>query len=354
MAWNMGVFERPLELARRWQQRKDFGRMQKALIYYRYTTAILLAHETGLFEALTAGSLTPAGAGKATGLLPQAADSLLRILAAENLVREHKGRFELTEFARDNLTAEGLFTATPMLDLMAAQAASFGDIPHALATGEAPKGLNIFYKTSRYKAFLKAVNMYLDFASKDLLAKIDLPPIENAIVGSMGVSFSAALLKHRPEAQISYGCLAHLTREIPNLRRQYGVPMTNVAGTHAHGGDPFADKWGDENFDLVFLTKKMILNPAEKLGEKFAAKAFEVLQPGGMAIFWETIHPDQGRIPLARAMEAVLDLGAGPAGKPLTESGVKKTLRKIGFADIDIVPAMAGTTTFITARKAGN
>ena len=123
-----------------------------------------------------------------------------------------------------------------MIDLMAAQASAFGEMPASLATGKPPRGLDVFFKTSRYKAFLKAVNAYLDFAVRDLLAKIELPPIENAIVGSMGVSFSAVLLRRHPNAQITYGCLSHLVREIPSLRTTYGVTDANVHGTHAHGG----------------------------------------------------------------------------------------------------------------------
>jgi hypothetical protein len=101
----------------------------------------------------------------------------------------------------------------------------------------------------------------------------------------------------------------------------------------------------------VFLTKKMILQPEQRIGEKFARKAFDVLRPGGAAIFWETVHTDGMPTPLQRAMEAVLDLGASPGGLCNTESGLRTLLSEIGFRQIEIVPCLSGQTTFVVARK---
>jgi len=164
---------------------------------------------------------------------------------------------------------------------------------------------------------------------------------------------SALLLERFPEAKVTYGCLAHLVREIPRLREDYAVPANRVTGMHAHGGDPSADRWGGESYDLVFLTKKMILEPEQRMGEKFAAKAFEVLRPGGAVVLWETIHTDFRPTPLPRAMEAVMDLIASPTGLVNTENGVRSTLETIGYKKVEIVPCLGGQTTFVIARKPG-
>jgi hypothetical protein len=234
---------------------------------------------------------------------------------------------------------------------MTAQAAAFGEVPARLRDGHAPTALDIFADGSRYRAFLGAVNEYLDAAGRDLLARVDLGRVERFIVGSMGVSFSSLVLERHPEARVTYGCLEHLVREIPRLRERFHVPPERVDSMHAHGGDPSADKWGDERFDLVFLTKKMILQPEERIGEKFAHKAFEVLAPGGTAIFWETVHTDDRPTPIARAMEAVLDLFASPGGLVNTERSLSAMLRGIGFRSVEIVPVLSNTTTFVVARK---
>ena len=191
----------------------------------------------------------------------------------------------------------------------------------------------------------------IDLAGRDLLGRIELPPIRSMIVGSMGVSFSALLLDRCPQASVTYGCLEHLVREIPRLRERYGVDPGRVAGSHVHGGDPNADRWGDERFDLVFLTKKMILDPENRVGEAFARKAFDVLTPNGVAILWETVHPADAPTPVAQAMEAMLDLGASPTGFVLTDRGLVELLTGIGFVSVEIVRCLGGSTSFIIARR---
>lgn len=351
-AWATGLLSDPFWLARQWRHRRPFLRLQKALFYHHWVTALLLGHEIGLYNVLGKGPRDLAGVARACGVHTRAADQLLRILIAEGLVKQRDGKYALTKFAENYVHEDGRFSVAPMLSLMAAQAAAFHQLPEAMGSGEVPDALNIFDEDGRYKAFLGAVNEFLNWAGRDLLLKAKLPDVKDFIVGSMGVSFSAAVLEKYPEAKVTYGCLDHLVREIPRLRKQYNVPRGQVTGMHAHGGDPKADRWGDESYDLVFLTKKMILAPEERMGEKFAAKAFEVLRPGGVAIFWETIHPDRKPTPLAAAMEAVLDLGASPTGLVNTESGMQAMLEKIGYAKVEFVNVLGGLTTFVVARKA--
>jgi hypothetical protein len=260
-------------------------------------------------------------------------------------------RWALGEFGRLFLLRDGRHSIAQYLDLVAAQALSFAELPSGLATGRAPTLLDIFSERSRYRALLDGVNEYLTWAGRDLLSQIALPEVRELIVGSMGVSFSALVLERCPRARVTYGCLPHLVREIPRLRQRYAVPPGRVDGMHEHGGDPSADRWGGEAFDLVFLTKKMILVPEERIGEKFARKAHEVLRPGGVAIFWETVHTDDGPTPLPRALEAVLDLGASPAGLVNTDGGLRRTLGAIGFVDVQVVPVLGGQSTFVVARK---
>jgi len=217
--------------------------------------------------------------------------------------------------------------------------------------GTLPPALDVFSDGGRHQDFLDAVNAYLLPAARDFVTRVKLPVVRDLIVGSMGVSMSSVDLARFPGARVTYGCLEHLVREVPRLQSEYGVPSDRVAGVHAHGGDPTADRWGDERFDLVFLTKKWILAPEDHLGEKFTRKAFDVLRPGGMVVLWECVHPDVGKTSLARAMEAVLDLGASPRGPVATEGGMTHALRRIGFSDVEIVPLLGGELTFVVGRR---
>ena len=351
LMWALGGFSKPFALVDIWRHRYSFARVQKAFFYHRYATALLLAHELGVLDELAHGARTVPTVAASLGLHERAVDAVLRILESEGFAVRRGGHYELSLFARDYLTASGRYSMSPILDLMAAQAAAFAEIPAGMRDGTVPKVLDVFDDQGRYKAYLSAVNTYLELAGRDLLSRIDLPNIDTLILGSMGVSFSALVLKRFPNARVTYGCLDHLVREIPSLRRQYHVPANRVAGMHAHSGDPNDDEWGDETFDLVFLTKKLILDPENRIGEKFASKAFEVLRPGGIAIFWETIHSDRKPLPLARAMEAVLDLGASPTGLINTEDGLTAMLTTIGYERVEFVHCLNGQTSFALARK---
>ncbi len=349
--WTTGTLRRPGELLDRWRYRDGFRRMNKALFYHRYATAFLLGHELGLFDQLEHEPRSAAEVAEQCHIHPRSADQLLRILHAEGMLdRDHSG-YRLSGFGRLYLARDGQLSMADTLDLMAAQALAFAELRRCMETGQVPASLDIFSEDGRYQAFLNAVNGFLHFAGAELLQQIELPEIESFILGSMGVSFSALLLERCPRSRATYGCLEHLVREIPRLRSQYQVPEDRVDGMHSHSGDPTADRWGDEAFDLVFLTKKMILEPDNRMGERFARKAFQVLRPGGVSIFWESLHTDDRPTPLARAMEAVLDLGASPVGLVNTEAGITAMLTEIGYRNLEIVPCLGASTTFVVGRK---
>lgn len=350
--WATGAFRDPSTLLTQWRHRHSLKKLTRALFYHRYATATLLGVEAGVYDALLGRPMTPGELSDACDLNPRGADALLRILESQGAVVRSGGRYALTDFAAAFLAHGGPASIADTMDLMAAQAAAFGDMKEGLRTGAVSSGLNIFSDSGRHNAFLNAVNSYLHWATPELLRSVELPEIRSFIAGSMGVSFSAHLLQRFPEAKVTFGCLDHLVKEIPRLRESYRVPASAVTGMHAHAGDPSEDTWGDEDYDLVLLTKKMILEPEQMTGEKFATKAFDVLRPGGVAILWETIHTDDKPTPLPRAMEAVMDLVTAPSGLVNTESIIRTTLGDIGFSKVQIVPCLGNQTSFVVARKA--
>jgi hypothetical protein len=95
----------------------------------------------------------------------------------------------------------------------------------------------------------------------------------------------------------------------------------------------------------------MILEPEKGIGAAFAEKAYQVLKPGGVTLFWETIHPENTPTPMGRAMEAVLDFGASPTGPSRTDKEFESFLKAIGYRDIEIIPCLNNHTTFVVARK---
>lgn len=325
--------------------------IDRALFYHRFAANILLCHSLGIFDALREGALSVDEVADRCSIESGATHQLLRILESQQLLERRGDDFEMGDFASEFFDPHSLVSMVPMLDVCETYAQVFPDFVDAAQGGTTPAMLDIFDESGRTDALLEGVNYYLDQAVRELIARVDWPPIRHFIVGSMGVSFSALVMSEFADARVTYGCLPHLVERIPRLRRRYEVPADRVDEMHDHGGDPAGDRWGREAFDLVFLTKKMILDPAQGLGERFADKAYEVLNPGGVTVFWETIYDDDEATPVDRAMEGFLDFGVSPTGPVLTRRRFRRRLEEIGFCDVHVVECLEGATTFVVARK---
>lgn len=333
------------------RHRRDIRELEDALLHFRYVYALMVAHRLGLLSRLRERPHTAEDVARGCGVQARAAELLLRVLEAQGAVRPDGERWVATGYLLELLSGDGPLSYAPLLELVASYAAGLDEVVGGLRTGQLAERMNVMDDGPGCDAFLDGVNRYLDNAGRELLARIALPEVRSFIVGSMGVSFSALLLRRFPRARVTYGCLPHLVLRIPRLRERYGVEEAKVAGTHAHTGLPGNDRWGDEAFDLVFLTRKMVLDPASGLGEAFARKAFAVLNPGGVAIFWEAVLDDGRPTPLRPALESLLDLGICPAGCAWTRNGLTRLLEGIGFRSIEVLSCLAGQTRFVVARK---
>lgn len=329
-----------------------YRRLKHDLVDFRVVLALLLARRVGLLEALSGSRLTVSEAAAHCSITNGAAATLLHLLQAQGAVEVVGERYALTGFGEAFLTGRGALTLAPLLDFLSGFAGALDELTGALRSGAPCERLNVLTDEASADAFLQAVNSYMDFAGRELLARVDLPPLRHFIVGSMGVSLSALLLAREPESRVTYGCLPHLVARIPRLRERYRIDSARVDGMHSHSGDPEADRWGGESFDLVVLTKKMVLAPEQRLGERFARKAFTVLRPGGVAVLWEAVHVE-GRSSRALAAESFLDLAVSPAAGPLLQGELDRLLRGIGFSSTERVACMGGETTFLVARKPG-
>lgn len=333
------------------RHRKEHNRFQSALNEFRYFYGILVARQLGVFEALDERPMKIEAIADRLDVHQRAVTSILRVLESEGLVQREGDLYTISSFASEFLAPGSSVSIDPFLEFMSAFAGSFDDIVEGMRTGEVPPKLDVFSEEANYESYLSAVNYYLDLAGRDFMTQVELPDIREFIVGSMGVSFSGILLNEYPASRVTYGCLDHLVDHIPSLRMKYDINPRKVRGMHRHSGEPGDDKWGSEAFDLVFLTKKMLLEPDNKMGEKFARKAYEVLNDGGVAVFWETIHPDGEPTSYERAVNEVTDLAASPTGFSLTEDSFESLLKEIGYDEVEYVDCLGGDATFVVARK---
>ena len=347
-----GALFQPQELLRRARFHREFAAIDKALFFHRYATILFLAQRHGLLDALSRETQSVANIAERIKLDAEPVETMLRILESQGWVDRGFRGVKLTAFGELFLNDETAYSGRPMLELMGEFASAYPQVEEALRTGSIPPALDVQNTDGSYRLFLSAVNNYLYWAGHEVLQKATLPNIRSFIVGSMGVSFSAQLLRLFPSAKVTYGCLEHLAAEIPQLCQQYAVSPSRVTGTHNHGGDPQADEWGDESFDLVFLTRKMIVEPESEFGLRFARKAFDVLNPGGVLILWETVHPNKGKTPLPSAMEAVFDLTASPKAPSRTQKCFELLLSEVSFVKTEVIPCLGGQTSFVVGTKA--
>jgi len=348
---NGDTLEEARRLLTHLRYRKEYDRLQGALNDYRYFAGILMARDLGIYEALDERPMTAEDLGEACDIHPRSARSLLRVLETDGLVNRESNLFKLSNFGSEYLAPGGLVSIDPFLEFMSAFAGSYEEIVEGMKTGKIPPKLDVFSDEANYEAYLEAVNFYLNLAGRDFLTRADLPDTRNFIVGSMGVSFSGLLLNEYPASTVTYGCLDHLVDHIPSLRMEYNIDPDRVEGMHRHSGEPGDDDWGSESYDLVFLTKKMLLEPDNKMGEKFARKAYDVLNEDGVTLFWETVHPDGEPTPYVRAVNEVTDRAARPDGFSLTEDGFRETLRDIGYDQVEYVHCLDGEANFVVAHK---
>lgn len=345
--WRVGAHRQPLEaLAHQVRHRKLYAAFEQASLGQRYLLAVLLAKKVGLLDALADGGDVD-GLAARTRVDPRGVASLVRILESEGWAVRAGARWSLSEFASGFLT--GPTSGAQMLDLLVVNASSFDHVVTGLVTGAVPPGLDVRDASGGYRAFLIAVNGYLHWAVRELVGRVEWPDVQRILVGSMGVSSSAVWLERFPDSRVTYACLDHLVAEIPALRERFGVPAARVDATHMHAGEPEDDEWGGP-FDLILLTRKMILAPDERVGERFARKAASALRPGGALVLWEVVYED-GPTPLPRALEAVWDVCASPTAPPRTRADFERMLGGMGFARVEVVPCLEGQTTFVVARK---
>src|SRR3990172_4405465 len=81
------------------RHRRELRRVTRALHYPRFASALLLAHELGVFEALARGAGTADAVAAACGIGAAPAEALLRIVESEGMVqRGPDGGFALRRF----------------------------------------------------------------------------------------------------------------------------------------------------------------------------------------------------------------------------------------------------------------
>lgn len=332
----------------------EFKRLGKWVADFHSLTALVMAHRLGIFDILQKEkTITREALTKKLKVKPKSLEVLLHALNALELLRFRNDKISLTAFGRSFLGEDAPYSLSAFLEFLSLQFYSMARLDETIKTGNPAKEADIFKPSKYSRAYLLALNRYLYYPAKMLFQKIGARKINDAIMGSMGVSTAAALLEANPRVKITFGCLSHLVKQIPELMKMYGVNKKSVLSMSNHSGDPEDDTWGKESFDLVFLTKKFLLHPEDGIGESFARKSYQVLNPGGKAVLWETFYPDHGGPSKDVALFGLQDLIASRGGALYTRNAIRSFLKEVGFRKIDFhaFPLVFGDVEFCVAEK---
>jgi hypothetical protein len=303
---------------------------------FQSLSAVLVAEELHLWDQVRdLKGVSPQDLSQKLGITPSAGEVLIRLLSSLRFLEMREGKVYPTPFSLLFLGRSAPFSLSPFLEFLSVEMVALSRLKESLLRKEPLEIANIFHPSPYMYGYLFAVNRFLYEPSFLLLKTIGTEGIRSAIMGSMGVSFASALSEMNREVRITFGCLDHLVKEIPNLLKIYPVPEHRIEEICSHEGDPGTDHWGKGEFDLVLLTKKFVLKPEEKLGERFAERAFRVLRPGGRVVIWETIYPEDGKVPKWVALNGFQDLIPSYGGAFYTQKKMEEILRKIGFLKVD-------------------
>lgn len=333
---------------------KEFKRLGRWVADFHSLVALVTAHRMGLFDILQEEKrVTREKLTKKLKVREKSLEVLLHALDALSLVRFQKDTVTFTNFGKSFLGTNAPYSLSPFLEFLSLQLYAMSRLDETIKTGKPAKEADIFKPSPYSRAYLLALNRFLYYPAKMLFQKLGARKINDAIMGSMGVSFGAALLEANPRARITFGCLGHLVKQIPDLMKMYGVAQKSVISMSSHSGIPEDDTWGKEAFDMVFLTKKFLLHPDDGVGESFARKGYQVLNPGGKLVVWETFYPDNRKPNMETALFGLQDLIASQGGALYTRSTMRKFLKETGFRKVEFMPfpLVFGDVEFCIAEK---
>jgi hypothetical protein len=204
----------------------------------------------GVFDALHDTALQPAAVAAATGLRPDMAGMLLRLLACTPYIRSRRSRFALTRAGRRFLTRDGAASVAGLMELLYLNLEWFGELEAVLRSGrgvdmherlQEPGSWDIYQRAmrdaARLQAPLVARHVPLQRRATRLL---DLG-------GSHGL-FAAALCRRRRGLRAE---VMDLPGALPSARR-LALEEGHGDVVHHRAGDVLTDDLGT-GWDGVFI-----------------------------------------------------------------------------------------------------
>lgn len=316
--------------------------------------ALFAALDVGLFTALSDGARTAEEVGRATGLHPQRAETLMTALAGLGLLSVEQGRFANAPAAEAFLVKGAKYDFGDYLRLQVDKQMYrlLGQLSPAL-TGTLQEGATSSYED--WFADPEEARLYSESQhagsmgpARQLAKRVDLAGTRHLLdVGGGTGAFAIGLCKAYPELRVTI-------LDFPNvaaLGRRYLEEAGLSDRISYHEGNALQAEWPD-GVDAVLMSYLFSGVP----GDAHAGlldKAMAVLAPEGRVMLHDFIvHADRTGPRLA-ALWQLQHTAFTPEAKSTDTEGLSRALEAAGFDGVEIGPMIPEMTMLAVAQKPG-
>lgn len=316
--------------------------------------ALFTALDLGLFTALADGPLDAEGAGRAAGIHPDRAATLLTALAGLGLVTVENGRFANAPAADAFLVKGAKYDFGDYLRLQVGrQMYRLLDQLGPALTGALPEGATDSYETwfsDPEEARLYSESQHAGSAgpARQLAKKVDLSEARHLLdVGGGTGAFAIGLCKTYPELRVTI-------LDFPNVAK-LGRAYIADAGLSDRidyvEGNAIEAAW-PEGLDAVLMSYLFSGVPGEAQ-PRLLDKARAALNPGGLVMVHDFIVNANREGPRLAALWQLQHTAFTPEARSNDTDSLAALIAEAGFETPEIGPMIPEMTMLALARKAG-
>jgi SAM-dependent methyltransferase len=302
----------------------DWGeRIDRMTAGYRDAALVIFGVKTGIFEALGAGSRTPAEVAGAAGLDLRATEVVMAALCAAGVLAQDGDRFAIPAGARPYLLAGGAEDRTSIIGHNRSLLRSWARLDEVLRTGQpAPRPERA---EEEMRDFILGMENVSRRSSTEVASRLDLAGCRRLLdlgggPGTAAITFARA----NPD-------LACVVFDLPG---PVGIADEQIAAAGLAGrvttvaGDFLADPLG-EGFDVVYIANILhMLGPEEC--RALLAKAAGALAGGGRLVVKDFFLDASRTAPAFAAQFSVNMLVTTAAGRTYTRAEMEEMFRSAG------------------------
>ena len=315
---------------------------------FEKTAIIITAHKLGIFNKAIK-PLSSKSLAISLKVNPTALERLLTSLASQGYLAEFKGKYQNTLISNQYLNKKSPNYLGEYLNLLALTWNHWNSLSATIKTGKPNKDMSLFSGNKKviFQYYLTA-NEIIKQPSEELIEKLDLSNIQRMIAGEVSLTFIKELLNKNPKIQYNIGCLRNQKRFLKPLIKKYSLP--NPQKIHLSQGHPLKDSWGSQQYDVVFLYRKLAY---AGYGKEFIKKSYQMLNKKGIIIILEPLTDSLFPATwLSKEIELMDLLMAGSKSPKLySSSEIKNLLQKNNFREVETISTSKGSALFVVGRK---